>query len=247
MFETIHGHTIYTPSLKDDSIIVDLGANHGHFSRDMKRRFGGQYFLAEANPVLVSIIRSQGGFLVWENAITSKAGTVSFNVSQNDIGSSMLTLPQQSIWNAVLDKTIEVQAITLDQLMNLTGNTRIDLLKMDIEGSEIEVIHSISKPLLDNIGQITVEFHSDPMFGFSLVEEVEKSMVYLQRNGFWCMDFSEGTRCNVLFINRKIYKMPWRMRIMWKLRTNRPSWISKLWLMIPGSWRSRLYTFLGKT
>lgn len=246
MFETIHGHTIYTPPLKHDSIIIDLGANLGLFSRDMKSRFGGQYFLVEANPILVEKIRSQGEFSVWGNAIASKAGTVSFNVSKNDTGSSMLTLPKESIWNAVLEKTIEVPSITLDQLLQLTGNTRIDLLKMDIEGAEIEVIPSISKTLLDRIGQMTVEFHSDPMFGFNLIEEVEKTMAYLQQNGFWCMDFSEGTRCNVLFINRRIYSMPWRMQMMWKLRTNRPTWISRIWLKIPGSWRSRLYSFLGK-
>ena len=246
MFINIQGHTLYADALKADSIIIDLGANLGRFSQEMKSRFGGRYYLVEANPVLVEKIRQQGEFPVWGNVIASKPGMVSFNIAKNDTGSSVLTLPQQSIWNSVLEKTIEVPAITLEQLMSLTETTHIDLLKMDIEGTEVEILQSLSKPLLDGIGQLTVEFHSHPMFGFNLVEEVEKTISYMWKNGFWCMDFSEGSRCDVLFVNRKTFAMPWYMQAMWKLRTTRPAWISKMWLKVPAPWRSRLYSFLER-
>ena len=248
MFENVRGHTIYADVLGAESTIVDLGANLGDFSRLMKARLGGgKYVLVEANPLLAEKIRQGGAFPVWSYAMTSKAGRVSFNVSKNIEGSSMLTLPQESIWNSVLEKTIEVEALPLDRLVEIAGIDKIDLLKMDIEGAEIDVIHSISRPLLEKIGQITVEFHSDPMFGFSLVREVEGAMAYLEKNGFACMDFSEGTRRDVLFVNRRIHDLPWRQRMMWRWRTHRPPGLAKIWLKIPPPWRAKLYGMIDRT
>mgnify|MGYP000931830116 CR=1 FL=1 len=245
MFENIRGHTIYADAIKPVSVVVDLGANRSDFSTLMKARFGGSYFLVEANPVLAEEIRKQGTFPIWWNAISAQSGQVHFNVAQNNEGSSLLTLPKQSRWNAVLEKTITVEAITFARFMELAGLTRIDLLKMDIEGAEIEVIPSIPRQTLANIGQITVEFHSHPMFGFSLVQAVEDAIAHLEKNGFLAMDFSEGTRRDVLFINRRICAVPWRQRLMWKLRTHRPAWLTKLWHRVPGPWRSRLYHAIG--
>lgn len=242
MFENIRGHTLKIDALGADSVIMDLGANLGDFARLMKARLGGGRFcLVEANPVLAEKIKQRGEFPVWPYAMTSKAGRVSFNVSKNIEGSSMLTLPTESIWNSVLEKTIEVEGITLDRFIEITGCERIDLLKMDIEGAEIDVIRSISRPLLEKIAQITVEFHSDPRFGFSLVREVEAVLRHMRRNGFICMDFSEGTRRDVLFLNRRMHDLPWRQRAMWWFRTNRPAWLIKAWLKIPASWRTKFY------
>ena len=248
MFENIRGHTICVDALGPQSVVVDLGANLGDFSRLMKARLGGgQFLLVEANPVLADKIRQKGEFPVWTYAMSAQTGKVSFNVSKNIEGSSMLTLPRESIWNSVLEKTIEVEALTLDRLMEITGTDRIDLLKMDIEGSEIDVINSISKPLLDKIGQITVEFHGEPMFGFDLAPAVETALAHLQRNRFICMDFSEGTRRDVLFLNRRVHDLPWRKRLMWRFRTHRPGWLVGAWLRVPAFWRTYLYRLIDRS
>ncbi len=248
MFENIRGHTICIDALGPQSVVVDLGANLGDFSRLMKARLGGgQFVLAEANPVLADKIRQKGEFAVWPYALAAQNGRVSFNVSKNIEGSSMLTLPKESIWNSVLEKTIEVEAVTLDRLMEIAGNPRIDLLKMDIEGAEVAVIRSLSRELLETIGQITVEFHSDPMFGFSLAREVEESLAHIEKRGFVAMDFSEGTRRDVLFLNRRFHDLPWRQRWMWHWRTHRPSWLTAVWLKVPAPWRTRFYRLLGRT
>lgn len=247
MYANVRGHTIYANAIRPDAVIVDLGANRSDFSTLMKARFGGQYYLVEANPVLAGEIRQKGVFTVWQNAVAARSGQVQFNVAQNNEGSSLLTLPEKSRWNAVLDKTVTVDAITMGELMKQAGLSKIDLLKMDIEGAEIEVIHSLPRHVLNNIGQITVEFHSDPMFGFSLVREVEAAIKYLQKNGFVAMDFSEGTRRDVLFVNRAVIALPCLERLMWRLRTQRPRWLTKIWLAVPGAWRAKLYKTMGKS
>ena len=67
------------------------------------------------------------------------------------------------MWTAVTDQlddadAIEVETYSLQTIMDKLGNKRIDLLKMDVEGSEYEIIDVILdmkfKPL-----QLLVEFH----------------------------------------------------------------------------------------
>lgn len=247
MYANVRGHTICVTAIQPDPVVVDLGANRSDFSTLMKTRFGGLYYLVEANPVLAGEIRQKGVFPVWQNAIAARSGQVQFNIAQNNEGSSLLTLPGTSRWNAVLERTVTADAITFVELMKQAGLTKIDLLKMDIEGAEIEVIHSIPRDVLRNIGQITVEFHSDPMFGFSLVRAVEGAIRYLQKTGFAAMDFSEGTRRDVLFVNQHLHPLPFRERFMWRLRTQRPGWLAAMWLKFPGTWRAKLYKTIAKS
>jgi len=60
------------------------------------------------------------------------------------------------------DVSAQVQLKSLKTVMRELKHDRIDLLKMDIEGAEYEVIHSVfgeyTKP---TIGQILVEWHGD--------------------------------------------------------------------------------------
>lgn len=59
MFSHIRGHTIYTSGLRKNPIVLDLGANHGDFSRQMHERFGASCYLAEANPKLAQALAAE--------------------------------------------------------------------------------------------------------------------------------------------------------------------------------------------
>src|SRR6516165_9318324 len=146
----------------------------------------------------------------------------------NDTGSSLLTLPRESVYNCVLRETIQVQARQLESLLAEFRAPRIDLLKMDIEGAEVGILRSLSRATLRAIGQITVEFHSDPVFGFDLHREVEDVIRSLQRQGFLSLDFSGRARLDVLFVNRAIHRIPRLQRVLWQWQTTPPSWLSGL-------------------
>lgn len=57
-----------------------------------------------------------------------------------------------------IDRAIQVPVKRLTALRTELGHTRIDILKMDIEGAEYAVIEDILRDNID-IGQILVEFH----------------------------------------------------------------------------------------
>src|SRR5215813_1629046 len=90
MFETIHTHTIYAPPLDSDSVVLDLGAHCGEFAKKMSARYGGTYYLVEANPVLAEALRVEGSFPVWHCAVADTEGPIHFHIAHNDTGSSIL-------------------------------------------------------------------------------------------------------------------------------------------------------------
>jgi FkbM family methyltransferase len=245
-FAWIRGHTLYTPPLGADSVILDLGANRGEFARQASERFGGKYYLVEANPTFASVLRADGRFPVWHAAIGTADGPVTFNVAKNDEGSSLLDLQKDSPYGLVLEEAIQVPGRTLDSLMTEIGERRIDVLKMDIEGAEVMVLRSLSERRLREIGQITVEFHTDPLFGFHLAEAVEEVMRSLERAGFLCLDFTNTRRIDVLCINLALNPIPWPQRARWSFRTTPPAWLLRRWRAMPPSWKNNLRRFVSR-
>ena len=90
--------------------------------------------------------------------------------------------------------SITVPCRRLSALMKELGHTRIDCLKMDIEGSEYEVIEDILTNKLD-IPQILVEFHH--RFEGVGMRKTLHATALLRRNGYrlfhispWCEEFA---------------------------------------------------------
>jgi FkbM family methyltransferase len=216
-FEQIRDHAVYIRPLGADSIILDVGANRGQFALQMSQRFGARFYLVEANPHLASHLRAVGQFPVFACAVAAREGTIGLNIAQNDEGSSVLTLPAASDCGCILRETVEVPARTLASIFAEIGQRRVDVLKMDIEGAEVEVLESLPKPLLQTIGQITVEFHSAEVFGFNIRAGVERVIRSLETNGFLWLDFSCGSRSNVLFINRGVHAVSRWQALCWRL------------------------------
>lgn len=224
-FASIRGHTFYTPLLRNPTVL-DLGANHGEFSRTLSERFGGTYHLVEANPDLHAEL-STGRFPVMGCAVTAREGTVRFNLARNDEGSSVLDLPATSIYNCVLERPVEVPGRTLAGIVGELGLGRIDLLKMDIEGAELEVLAGVDPALMREVGQMTVEFHGAREFGFGLSREVEEVIRRMEGMGFAWFDFSRPKRTDVLFLNRALYDPRPAERAWWALRYELPSSVSR--------------------
>lgn len=78
------------------------------------------------------------------------------------------------------------RSVRLDELVDKFGITRIDLLKMDIEGSEYEVLYNLD--CLDIVEQITMEWHYGSSNLAKLIiflEERGLNVVWLGGNGQW--------------------------------------------------------------
>ena len=232
-FQSVHGHTFCPTPLRANSIILDLGGNRGEFTDEMLRRFGGRYYVAEANPDLSAVLKQDNRFHTWDCAVAVADGVLPFNIAANDAGSSLLRLPEYSPFNCVLQKTVDVRARTLPSLIAELPPGRIDLIKMDIEGAEVDVLDKLPREILGRTGQITAEFHSDPVFGFELKVRVEGVIRRLRREGFMALDFSRGSRTDVLFVNRSMYGISWLASVRQEFRVCPSPWLRRAWQLIP--------------
>jgi FkbM family methyltransferase len=232
-FEKLRGHTLFIEGISKKPIILDLGANHGEFSNMLNTRFPGRYLLVEANPVLAETLSTETDFQVCNAAVAPKCGTVPFHIAKNDEASSLLTLPESSVYDAKVVSTVEIPGLDIDTICKEIQEPIIDLVKIDIEGAEVEVLKACSAETLERLGQITVEFHCDPSFGFELSSGTEEVRERLDRLGFVVLDFSGGNRNNVLFINRKIHRVTAVREIAWKNRLHPPQHLLRVWRALP--------------
>jgi hypothetical protein len=125
----------------------------------------------------------------------------------------------------VLDRSITVEGRSLGRIIATLPAGVIDLVKMDIEGAEIAVLDSLADEHLARIAQLTVEFHGDPEFGFSLSGPVERTLRQLSQRGFIVIDPSRPRRRNVLLVNRKLLGIPaWKSRV-WAFTQDLAPWL----------------------
>jgi FkbM family methyltransferase len=151
---TLRGHTILPGPLGPSSTIVDLGANRGEFAREARDRFRCRVIAVEANPRLISEIARIPGVKACHCAIAGQNGEAAFYLSEDTEAGALsngITRPT--------GETVKVRTRTLASLLEEENIDRVDLLKVDIEGAEIELFDSMSDVDLDRFDQITLEFH----------------------------------------------------------------------------------------
>jgi FkbM family methyltransferase len=190
-------HHFAVSLLGKESVIIDLGANRGHFSNEVISDCGATCYAIEAVPRLYELIPQNPRIRKFNLAICDADKPVRFNISTQEESGSMSTIP-----DAMLEDSIEVQGMTLKSFMNANHLDHVDLLKMDIEGAEIDLLKSIDDDTLRKIRQITVEFH-DFLPYFDQDQDIILIKSRLKRLGFTCVKYSMSCHADVLFINRR--------------------------------------------
>lgn len=79
------------------------------------------------------------------------------------------------------NKKINVHMKSLRDVMTMLGHKKIDVLKMDIEGSEYEIIESLVKSEIE-INQLVIEFH-DRFFNTDIPKSIA-SLNLLKKQGY---------------------------------------------------------------
>ena len=156
------------PEVIDNRKIVVYSFGIGEdlsFSKCILDRFDAEIFAYDPTPKSIEYVHNNEilnneNFHFCPFGLSDKQERVMFFLPQNDdwvSGSSIITKDKK-------EKGIEVEMRDLISLMRGNGHDHIDLLKMDIEGSEFKVIDSLAclaseGGIIPDIKQICVEVH----------------------------------------------------------------------------------------
>jgi FkbM family methyltransferase len=195
MIETIHDHTVHPRYLGVQSQVLDLGANYGLFAKAITARFGCRCIAVKPSPEPFAAIAETPLISKLQAAAASKSGTVPFHIATDSVFSSLYPTS-----NVV--RVIEVRAFSLPDLLDLVDARPVDLLKMDIEGAEIELLNSCPTTILQQIRQISVEFHDH--CDLTPASEVSSTLARLHKLGFFSVRMSRHGHHDTWLINRNL-------------------------------------------
>lgn len=193
-FSRFYGHSVLCNPLHADSVVVDLGTNRAAFATAIWKTFGCKPYCAEPNPHLYEELTCNPGLRAFNVAIGPRSGRVCFHVAQNDECSSLVAPTASTVVSQ-----IECEALTLPDFLDRIGIERVNLLKVDIEGAELDFLANAQSSLLGRIDQITVEFHE--AIGLGTIEDVRKRIRRLESFGFHAFKGSFTDFSDVLFVH----------------------------------------------
>ena len=193
---TIKAHSAIYDVLTDDSVVVDLGASEGVFSKQLKEKVNCVLHQVEANPELFKQLNKLDKTVSYNLAISNANSEATFYLSDNPSSSSLRHDKRINFINE-----ISIKCQSLKTFVDENNIHNIDLLKMDIEGAEIDVLMSIDEILIDRISQMTVEFHEKQFITENEICRIKSVINKMRRYGMYCINFTKPRYTDVLFIN----------------------------------------------
>jgi FkbM family methyltransferase len=154
------GFYINPDLLSSKSVVYSFGIGKDmSFDLACIRKHQCQVFGFDPTPKSIQWIKAQkihGNFHFQEFGISvGKSGKATFYIPENPHGTSGSLFKSDEL-NIV--KPIEVTMKSFEDIAAELGHSHLDVLKMDIEGSEYEVLENVLKSRV-TIDQILVEFH----------------------------------------------------------------------------------------
>lgn len=189
---------------KTDKLIVDIGANEGFYTLFMKQNLPSvKIICVEPAPLTFRILKRNINsnhlkkIRLINKAITVKKGNIPFEIVPEItvVGGLDISLQKRPWLNLQRIKKIYVPSTTLQNLCKQEEIKEIDLLKIDAEGSELDVLKSAGN-LLRKIKKIVIEWHTP---------KLKKECIFLLKKNEFKLIYGESHRCGDLyFINKEM-------------------------------------------
>jgi FkbM family methyltransferase len=195
VFEQVFIHRQYDFDVSSNpSLIIDGGAHIGCASVFWALKF--------PRAIIYSIEPEAGNFVLlrqnlekYRNSIPLQAALWSRPTSLKIVDTAAQSWNYQIAEQVYTSSSPEdVLALTIDEIFNWTGAEAIDILKLDIEGSEKEIFTTEPKQWLAHVTNLAIELHDRMVAGcedamrkatapFHFTELISGECVVLQRSG----------------------------------------------------------------
>ena len=152
--QSFYGHSLLPSLLTPGGVVIDVGARAMDFSREMLAR-GMRVIALDADPLIAipEDLVGRDGFTYLNRAVVpERASRVQFALHDSLIARYVVTSDMpQGPWRAV-----SVPAMTILEVIAVSGVCPVEAVKLDCEGSEYGILQKWPGPVAK---QITVEFH----------------------------------------------------------------------------------------
>lgn len=152
-------------SLNEAAVVLDLGANIGLASIFFQQHYfpNARFIAVEPSPKNIAVLQQNLANNIEKAEIvpvvvSNKTGLV--RIDDTEVGFNVHVLKPKKAQNTEGEKGTEVIALTLLQIIEDLKIEHIDLLKMDIEGTEKEVLHDAA-PWISKVQMMVIELHGD--------------------------------------------------------------------------------------
>lgn len=150
--------------IKPDDVCIDIGANFGYYSLLMSELSGkgGRTVSVEPNPNICRLLRFTESMHGWrfdvvEAALSDHEGRIKLSIPENYFGSA--TIQANPDPRMKMKEKINVRMTTLDALVKQLGLSKVDVIKIDVEGVEPEVFEGMKETIANNPGlKIIIEY-----------------------------------------------------------------------------------------
>lgn len=180
--------------IEKNDVVVDVGAHVGIFALKSARR-ARLVIAVEPYPPNFELLKANIKINRLENVIPVNAALGSYN------GEAQLYVATRSGWHTIsysrkndlqgaispiANKKLKVKIRTLDSLIEELGIKKVNFIKIDAEGAELDILKDANNTFLKN-AKIKVAVAS-----YHLPEETKKINVFLRSKGFRIFTFSRG-------------------------------------------------------
>jgi FkbM family methyltransferase len=155
-------------------IVVDIGFNYGIFSLGALNKGASKIYAFEPNQNIINVINEiypdREKITLEPVAVSNKNTTLTFYEGSSTLGSNIV----KPISGCKL--SYEVKCINFYEYLVDNNIEKIDLLKVDCEGTEYEIFECIPDEFFCQIRKIHVEFHdNDGMRIQSIINKLERT------------------------------------------------------------------------
>ena len=142
----INEKKLYLDILKNKNIVVfDVGSNLGNYSEFISSIFYKQEINIHSFEPIKELLNSQkikSGNLIKNNvAVSDKNGVIKFY--ERNISSQSSLYEYSNLENDKIIKSYDIETINLIDYMEKHNIKNIDILKLDVEGKELDIIKSL--------------------------------------------------------------------------------------------------------
>ena len=196
------GWPIIKGSLSRDAVVVDIGLGEDlSFSEALIEKYSCTVYGFDPTPKSIDYVRRRNPprFSLFELGVSASGGDGVLYLPNDPAHVSGSLYASQHLGR---DK-IQVKLIEIARVPETIGTTKIDLLKMDVEGAEFEVIDAPGfADTVANTGQICVEFHHRwERFGKDKTERAVRRLGELGFEIAWVSSSNE----EVLFVRKSTF------------------------------------------